>query len=69
MRQQCLHPEPDAEGLNYLWESKSNVTALLFPGSELQLGLLLATTEYPGSRANSSQILRQWMENLFWLLD
>lgn len=69
MRQQCLRPELDEEGLSYLWESKANMTAFLFPGSELQLGLVLATTEYPGSRTNAGLLLRQYMENLCWLLD
>lgn len=30
VRQQRLHPEPDAEALNYLWESKGNMTVFKF---------------------------------------
>lgn len=45
VRQQRLHPEPDADDLNYLWESKGNMSIFVFHGSELQLGLVLATRE------------------------
>ena len=69
VRQQCLHPERDAQSLNYLWESKGNMTVFIFHGSELQLGLVLATTEYPVSCTSAGQLLRQYVENLFWLLD
>ena len=57
-----MHPEPNSDGLNYLWESKSNMTGFVFHGSELQLGVVLATAEYPGSYTNASQLLGQDME-------
>lgn len=69
VRQQCLHAEPDVEGPNYLWENKGNITVFIFHGSELQLELALATAEYLCSCSDVGQLLGQYMENLFWLLD